>query len=95
MNLVKLHPRVTDPTDDEDVMEGGSFFNFFECAKDPLDIGLLIANELYVEAIEYFTGESGGDLLSDDDEDDDEEDDDEDAEEIDLEKPEPKKQKRT
>jgi len=109
VNLTKLHPRVLAPTtsglravgegtedyEEEDVAEPGSIFNFFTEKTDPLDLGLLIANDIYGDAIEYFTGEMGGDnILSDDDEDEDEEDDEDDAVEIDLEKPEPKKQKR-
>jgi hypothetical protein len=35
-NLTKLYPRVSNEPDD--VSEGGSFFNFFECAEDPFDV---------------------------------------------------------
>jgi template-activating factor I len=51
---------------------------------------MLIANEVFAEAIDYFLGNIGGDEL-----DSDEEDSDDDAEEIDLEKPNTKKQKQT
>lgn len=89
--LTKLYPRILDDEDDEDAIDGGSFFNFFEHEKDVTDIGSTIANEIFPEAIEYFTGTAGGSMMdSDDDEDDDE---DEDAEEIDLEKPRTKKQR--
>ena len=54
----------------------------------------MIANDIYGDAIEYFTGEMGGEIPSDDEDDEEDEDDDDDAAEIDLEKPEPKKQKR-
>ncbi|OJT04763.1 Nucleosome assembly protein 1-like 4 [Trametes pubescens] len=90
-NLTKLHPRVVDE-DDDLPSEGGSFFNFFEVAQDPFDIGVTIANDVFPEAIEYFLGHAGGDDVDSDEEDDDSEDDDN-EDEIDLEKPRPKKQK--
>ncbi|KAI0651556.1 hypothetical protein C8Q79DRAFT_933983 [Trametes meyenii] len=90
-NLTKLHPRVTDE-DDDLPSEGGSFFNFFEVADDPFDVGVTIANDVFPEAIEYFLGHAGGEDVDSDDEDD--SDDDENEEEIDLEKPRPKKQKK-
>ncbi|KAH9947941.1 hypothetical protein B0H21DRAFT_736215 [Amylocystis lapponica] len=86
-NLTKLHPRVTD--EEDDTSEGGSFFTFFEEEDDPFDIGVLIANDIFPEAIEYFLGTAGTDNESDEDED--SEDGEED--EIDLEKPRAKKQK--
>ncbi|EJF66430.1 hypothetical protein BD309DRAFT_914121 [Dichomitus squalens] len=90
-NLTKLHPRVKDDVDDDLPSEGGSFFNLFEVADDPFDLGVTIANDVFPEAIEYFLGHAGGeDVDSEDDEDDDEED----EEEIDLEKPRLKKQKK-
>ena len=52
-----------------------------------VQIGILIANDIFPEAIEYFLGQRGGD----DDDEDDEDEDDSDEEEIDLEKPRPKK----
>jgi template-activating factor I len=52
-------------------------------------IALTLTNEIFPEAIDYFLGNAGGDELDSDDE----EDSDDDAEEIDLEKPRPKKQK--
>ncbi|KIM85488.1 hypothetical protein PILCRDRAFT_817515 [Piloderma croceum F 1598] len=90
--LTKLHPRVIDEEAEPDELpaESGSFFNFFEIASDPFDIGMLIANEVFAEAIDYFLGNIGGDEL-----DSDEEDSDDDAEEIDLEKPKNKRQKQT
>ncbi|EPQ61018.1 hypothetical protein GLOTRDRAFT_53702 [Gloeophyllum trabeum ATCC 11539] len=89
-NLTKLYPRETTDPDDDMPSEGGSFFNYFESAEDPYDLGVLIANEVFPEAIDYFLGNmSGGDL--DDSEDEDSGDSDED--EIDLEKPKPKKPK--
>lgn len=54
-------------------------------------MGVVIANEVFPEAIEYFLGNVSGDSEDDDSEDD--EDDDDEAAEIDLEKPRPKKQK--
>ncbi|KAJ7770843.1 hypothetical protein DFH07DRAFT_805457 [Mycena maculata] len=88
--LTKLYPRDAEDGDDDDVaVEVGSFFNFFETASDPAELGITIANEVFPEAIEYFLGQAGGDeeMDSDDEDDDDEE------EEIDLEKPRSKKQK--
>ncbi|KAJ7356994.1 hypothetical protein DFH08DRAFT_850715 [Mycena albidolilacea] len=89
--LTKLYPGQTGSEDEEDmVVDSGSFFNFFEKAEDPIELGITIANEVFPEAIEYFTGELGGDEDLDSD---DEEDEDDEAEEIDLEKPRSKKQK--
>ncbi|KAI0702426.1 hypothetical protein BC835DRAFT_1263769 [Cytidiella melzeri] len=87
-NLTKLYPRVSNEPDD--VSEGGSFFNFFESAHDPFDIGVLIGNDIFPDAIEYFLGQRGD---IDTDEEDSEEEEEEDAEEIDLEKPRVKRQK--
>lgn len=53
-----------------------------------MQLGVIIANEIFPEAVDYFLGDAGGDELDSDDED--SEDDDE-EEEIDLEKPRPKK----
>jgi len=92
-NLTKLHPRVMDEDGDDMPSEGGSWFNFFESASDPFDLGVLIANDIFPEAIDYFLGQAGGDDIDDEDEDE-SEDDDESEEEIDLEKPRPKKQKK-
>ncbi|KAH9835830.1 uncharacterized protein C8Q71DRAFT_908227 [Rhodofomes roseus] len=90
-NLTKLHPRVTDEEGDDMPAEAGSFFNLFEDAEDPFDLGVLIANDVFPEATDYFLGRAGGEGIDSDDEEDSE--DEEDEEEIDLEKPRPKKQK--
>ncbi|KAL0576577.1 hypothetical protein V5O48_005409 [Marasmius crinis-equi] len=89
--LTKLYPRKEgeDEEDEDEPLDAGSFFNFFEQESDPLEIGVNIAGEIFPEAIEYFLGNVGGDDLDSDDE----EDEDDDAEEIDLEKPKTKKQK--
>ncbi|KAK7058334.1 hypothetical protein VNI00_001965 [Paramarasmius palmivorus] len=89
--LTKLYPRETghDEEDEDEPVDAGSFFNFFEQESDPFEIGLNIANEIFPEAIDYFLGQAGGEDLDSEDE---EDDDDEDAE-IDLEKPKTKKQK--
>jgi len=89
-NLTKAHPRVLD--DDDEISEPGSFFNFFEAAKDHMELGVAIANEIFPEAIDWFKG-TAGQTFSDDDDDDDDDEDDDDEEEIDLEKPRPKKQR--
>ena len=52
-----------------------------------IQLGVLIANDIFADAIEYFLGQRSGD----EDESEEEEDDDSDEEEIDLEKPRPKK----
>ncbi|KAF8584508.1 hypothetical protein K439DRAFT_1288688, partial [Ramaria rubella] len=88
-HLTKLYPRVSGEDSDDMPAEPGSFFNYFEYADDPFDIGMAIATDLFPEAIDYFTGTAGDGLEFDDDSEDDE---DEDDEEIDLEKPR-KKQK--
>lgn len=54
-------------------------------------VGVIIANDIFPEAVDYFLGQAGHDDI-DEDEDEDSEDD-ENEEEIDLEKPRPKKQK--
>jgi len=89
--LTKLYPAKNDEEDADDVVDTGSFFNFFELAPDSAELGITIANEVFPEAIEYFLGQAGGEEVDSDDEDDDE--DDENEEEIDLEKPRSKKQK--
>ena len=117
--LTKLYPAVFDEEDPEALIDPGSFFNFFEGAKDYVDVrvfvlpfldsetrrvahvirvgflqvGPTIANEVFPDAIQYFTGAMDDSEYGSDDEDD-EEDDDDDAEEIDLEKPRAKKPKR-
>ncbi|PSR80728.1 hypothetical protein EW026_g347 [Hermanssonia centrifuga] len=88
-NLTKLYPRVNDDTEDVPI-ESGSFFGFFEIAADFFDIGILIANDIFPECVEYFLGQRGGEDLDSDEEDSDE---DENEDEIDLEKPRPKKPK--
>ncbi|KAI0029143.1 hypothetical protein K488DRAFT_89013 [Vararia minispora EC-137] len=91
-NLTKLYPLVVDAEDPDDAADPGSFFNFFEAEKDYNDLGVTIANEIFPDAIQYFTGDMGDDDDEEDDEED-EEDDDEEEEEIDLEKPRAKKAK--
>jgi len=51
---------------------------------------VIIANEIFPEAIEYFLGNVDGEITDSEDEDDE---DDDDAEEIDLEKPRSKKRR--
>lgn len=90
--LTKLYPRETEGAGDDEEdepVESGSFFNFFEQEKDPYEIGVTIANEIFPEAIDYFLGQAGGEEIDSDSD----SDDDEDAEEIDLEKPKTKKRK--
>jgi len=65
---------------------------FFEAARDYHDLGVVIANEVFPDAIEYFRGDAGGDELYSDEEDEESDEDDE-NEEIDLEKPRAKKAK--
>ncbi|KAG8219994.1 hypothetical protein J3R82DRAFT_1001, partial [Butyriboletus roseoflavus] len=92
--LTKLHPRVEEEDVEEtDVpAEAGSFFNFFEVASDPFDIGTTIANEVFIEATDYFLGNVPSDEIDSEDEESD--DDDDEADEIDLEKPRSKKLKK-
>jgi len=89
-NLTKAHPRLLD--DDDELSEPGSFFNLFEVERDPMDLGVAIANEIFPEAMEYFKG-TAVQAFSEDEDDEEDEEDDEDEEEIDLEKPRTKKQR--
>ena len=56
-------------------------------------MGVVIANEIFPEAIEWYKGTAAQNFSDDDDDDEDEEDDGDDEEEIDLEKPRQKKQR--
>ncbi|KAF5319496.1 hypothetical protein D9619_008731 [Psilocybe cf. subviscida] len=89
-NLCQQYPKEVD--EDGDVMELGSFFNWFESDGDAFDIGLLISDEIFPDAINYFNGEVDDDDDNDNDDSegedseedgnkgkDDEDDDDEDA----------------
>ncbi|KAJ8517024.1 hypothetical protein ONZ45_g5713 [Pleurotus djamor] len=87
--LTKLYPREKGEEDDDIPAENGSFFNFFEHEDDPFDVGIVLANDIFPEAIEYFLGTAEGQESDSEDEDSD----DDDADEIDLEKPRPKKRK--
>ncbi|KAI0308012.1 hypothetical protein B0F90DRAFT_1679425 [Multifurca ochricompacta] len=93
-NLTKLYPLQVDEDDGETLADPGSFFNFFEVKRDYNDLGVVIANEVFPDAIEYFRGDAGGDELYSDDEDEESDEDDDENEEIDLEKPRAKKAKR-
>lgn len=87
-NLVKLHPRVGGEEEDDAPSEPGSFFNLFTIAEDPFDLGQVIANDVYDDAINYYLGNVEGDIGEDEDMTDSEEELENDAdEEIDLEKP--------
>ncbi|KAJ7293202.1 hypothetical protein C8J57DRAFT_1268395 [Mycena rebaudengoi] len=88
--LTKLYPGEPGEDEDDMLVDAGSFFNLFEKGPDESELGIIIVNEVFPEAIEYFLGQAGGDEEVDSDDDDD---DDDDAEEIDLEKPKTKKQK--
>jgi len=91
-NLVEKYPQKEEDDEDEDAMDveetAGSFFNLFELEGDAHELGVIIADDLFPNAIDYFLGRgpNGLDAWEDDDEDEEEEDD-EDADEIDLEKP--------
>ncbi|TIA91279.1 hypothetical protein E3P99_01143 [Wallemia hederae] len=89
-NLVKKHPRTLDPENEDPDAAGdpGSFFNFIAEERDVLEVGPILADEIYPNAIEIFLGLEEGMLDDSDDEDDDEEDP---SAEIDLEAPEKKK----
>jgi len=89
-NLTKAHPLVLH--DDGELSEPGSFFNLFEVETDHMDLGVVIANRVFPEAMDYFKGTADQNFSGDEDDEEDEEDD-EDEEEIDLEKPRTKKQR--
>lgn len=63
-NLCELYPKVEE---DGDVTELGSFFNWFESPGDIFDFGVIIADDIFPDAINYFTG----DISEDEDEDED------------------------
>jgi len=90
-NLTQKYPQKEDEEEDEDAMDvetsAGSFFNLFETEGDAHELGVIIADDLFPNAVDYFLGRgpNGLDAWEDEDEDEDE-DDDEDAEDIDLEK---------
>ncbi|KAG8957807.1 hypothetical protein FRC03_009781 [Tulasnella sp. 419] len=89
-NLTKLYPRKVEADDPTDVLEYGSFFNFFELQEDPANLGSILENDLFPDAIEYFLGKgtNNRDAMDEDSQDeDDSADDNSDAEEIDLERP--------
>ncbi|THH17400.1 hypothetical protein EW146_g3391 [Bondarzewia mesenterica] len=90
-NLTKLYPLVLEEAEDDIPSDFGSFFNFFEVAPDHGDLGVIIANEVFPDVIDYFMGTAGGDELDSEDE---EESEDDENEEIDLEKPREKKAKK-
>jgi len=85
--LTKLYPRKAGEDEDEIPADPGSFFNYFEYTSDPMEVGVVIANEVFPESIEYFLGNVDNEISDSEDEDDE----DDDAEEIDLEKPRAKK----
>jgi len=85
--LTKVYPREAGEDEEGLPADPGSFFNFFEHANDPSEVGLVIANEVFPECIEYFLGNVENEISDSEDE----EDDDDEAEEIDLEKPRAKK----
>jgi len=90
-NLTKIYPQVILDhvgEDDELPAEPGSLFNYFETANDPYDLGIVLANEVFPEIIDYFSGNPNQD---DDSDEEDSEDDDDNEDEIDLEKPRSKK----
>ncbi|KIM33577.1 hypothetical protein M408DRAFT_157192 [Serendipita vermifera MAFF 305830] len=86
VNLCKKYPPPPPAKEDDMELEDmGSFFNFFELPEDELAIGDRLAQEIFINPISYFKGETEDD---DDDEDiDSSEDDDSDQDEIDLERP--------
>jgi len=88
-NLTKLNPRKVEEDDGEDILDPGSFFNFFEHPNDPHNFGELFETDLFPDAIDYYLGKgpnARGNAAGSDEEIDSEADD-SDAEEIDLERP--------
>ncbi len=105
--LTKMYPRETGEDEDE-IADPGSFFNFFEHEADPSEVSLdrhILKETLMIRVscrlalslrtkssrkrLSHFLGNVDGDVTDSEEEDDD----DDDAEEIDLEKPRPKKPK--
>ncbi|THH30335.1 hypothetical protein EUX98_g3845 [Antrodiella citrinella] len=64
--------------DDGEVTELGSFFNWFTITSDPFDLGVIIGEEIFPDAIGYFTGDIHGPDSDDDDDDNSDDDDDDD-----------------
>lgn len=66
---------------------------FYVLTNISTQIGVMIANDIFPEVIEYFLGTAGGDDIDSEEEEEDDDDEDDD-EEIDLEKPRLKKQRK-
>ncbi|TIA69849.1 hypothetical protein E3P92_03360 [Wallemia ichthyophaga] len=96
-NLSKKHPRTlnVEDVDPDAAGDPGSFFNFIAEEKDALEVGSIIADEVYPGAIDIFMGLEEGIMEDSDDEEDNDEDP---SAEIDLEEisqaPEAKKQRK-
>ncbi|KAF9472191.1 hypothetical protein BDN70DRAFT_938367 [Pholiota conissans] len=83
MNLCTKYPKKLE-ANQADVAELGSFFNWFESDGDVFDIGMIIEEEIFPNAINYFNGEV-------EDEEDEEEEEDESSDESDDGKHKPSK----
>ncbi|KAG8892558.1 hypothetical protein FRC01_014097 [Tulasnella sp. 417] len=72
-NLTQKYPPKEDDDEDDDAMDveanAGSFFNLFEQEGDSHEIGIIIADDLYPNAIDYFLGRGPNGLDAWDDED--------------------------
>jgi len=92
-NLTKLYPRQTESEDAEDIIEGGSFFNFFVYEDDPDNFAALFDEDIFPRAIDYFQGKGPNSVNNAEDETDEDDDDDDDEGSVDLEHPKKKLKK--
>ncbi|KAG8952772.1 hypothetical protein FRC04_003695 [Tulasnella sp. 424] len=78
-NLSSKYPAKEDDDDDEDAMDleanAGSFFNLFQQEGDSHEIGIVIADDVYPNAIDYFLGRGPNGLDAWEDDEDEAEDD--------------------
>ncbi|KAG8924521.1 hypothetical protein FRC00_005030 [Tulasnella sp. 408] len=92
-NLTKQHPRKNEDDDEEDVLDPGSFFNWFEHADDPKDLASTFEEDIFAHAIQYFLGKGPNQRGEDGSDEDDDDEDEDDEGSIDLEEPVKKKAK--
>ncbi|KAF8883898.1 hypothetical protein CPB84DRAFT_1965095, partial [Gymnopilus junonius] len=66
-NVCQKYPAIRDK--DNEITDLGSFFNWFEADGDPFDIGLIISEEIFEDAVDHFTGQVNEEEDEEEDED--------------------------